>query len=123
MAAPTNGEFYAQNNSSSFNNSILTPRGVHQQEMHQSNNGNQKIYGNAPMATYNSNLEKGPTVTVNILVTAPDKDKVYRWLIGRNGTNIKLMQSTMTEVKDTPSENKIIKNIVKETVISKDIMS
>ncbi len=39
------------------------------------------------------------------------------------GDYIKLMQSTMTEVKDTPSENKIIKNIVKETVISKDIMS
>ena len=112
MATPIGGELYAQHNSSSFNNSILIPRGIHQQEIHQNKNGNHKIHGNASKATYenkhllpqtannsNSNLEKGPTVTVNILVTAPDKDKVYRWLIGRNGTNIKLMQSTGVSIQ------------------------
>jgi rRNA processing protein Krr1/Pno1 len=40
-----------------------------------------------------------PTVTINIPVNAPDKDKVYRWLIGRNGTNIKLMQSTGVSIQ------------------------
>ena len=34
-----------------------------------------------------------------LYVTAPDKDKVYRWLIGRNGTNIKLMQSTGVSIQ------------------------
>ena len=38
-------------------------------------------------------------ITVNIPVVAPDKDKVYRWLIGRNGTNIKLMQSTGVSIQ------------------------
>ena len=38
-------------------------------------------------------------VSVTNQVTAPDKDKVYRWLIGRNGTNIKLMQSTGVQIQ------------------------
>ena len=38
-------------------------------------------------------------IIVDMKVTAPDKDKVYRWLIGRNGTNIKLMQSTGVSIQ------------------------
>ena len=38
-------------------------------------------------------------VTKMLYVTAPDKDKVYRWLIGQNGTNIKLMQSTGVSIQ------------------------
>ena len=44
-------------------------------------------------------MENSRRIKVNILVTAPDKDKVYRWLIGRNGTNIKLMQSTGVSIQ------------------------
>ena len=40
---------------------------------------------------------------------------------GRDGY-MKLVQSTMTDVTDAPTENKIIKNIVKETVVSKDVL-
>lgn len=36
---------------------------------------------------------------------------------------IKIVQSAMKDVSDSPSENKIIKNIVKETVISKEVVS
>lgn len=36
---------------------------------------------------------------------------------------IKIVQSAMKDVSESPTENKIIKNIVKETVISKEVMS
>ena len=36
---------------------------------------------------------------------------------------IKIVQSAMKDVSDSPTENKIIKNIVKETVVSKEILS
>jgi hypothetical protein len=39
------------------------------------------------------------------------------------GEYIKIVQSAMKDVTESPIENKIIKNIVKETVISKEVMS
>ena len=36
---------------------------------------------------------------------------------------IKIVQTAMKDVSDSPTENKIIKNIVKETVVSKEILS
>ncbi len=36
---------------------------------------------------------------------------------------IKIVQTAMKDVSDSPTENKIIKNIVKETVISKEVLS
>ncbi len=49
-------------------------------------------------------------------------EKNPEWVDSEEGVGeyIKLVQCTMTDVKNTPNENKIIKNIVKETVISKD---
>lgn len=49
-------------------------------------------------------------------------EKNPEWISSEEGVGeyMKLVQSTMTDVKNTPNENKIIKNIVKETVISKE---
>ena len=50
----------------------------------------------AQNSSANSDTER---ISKMLYVTAPDKDKVYRWLIGRNGTNIKLMQSTGVSIQ------------------------
>lgn len=39
------------------------------------------------------------------------------------GEYIKIVQSAMKDVSESPTENKIIKNIVKETVISKEVLT
>ena len=44
-------------------------------------------------------------ISVRMAVVAPDKDKVYRWLIGRNGSNIKLMQSLVYQFKSIGSKD------------------
>ncbi len=111
MATPSASRenFLAPNNKTFGSKSFPTPQNdQHQQPLEHGQGGN-SLYGTTRMSpnshsTYAKHLrpqqmEKGPTVTVNILVTAPDKDKVYRWLIGRNGTNIKLMQSTGVSIQ------------------------
>ena len=74
------------------NDSILYPR-----RTMDSNAGSTTFPNN--MTNDAKHMEDSRKIKVNILVTAPDKDKVYRWLIGRNGTNIKLMQSTGVSIQ------------------------
>ena len=102
MATPSASRenFLAPNNKTFGSKSFPTPQNdQHQQPLEHGQGGN-SLYGTTRMSpnshyrgSSSSTNGKRPAVTVNILVTAPDKDKVYRWLIGRNGTNIKLMQS------------------------------
>ena len=53
------------------------------------------------------------------------EDKHPNWENTDKGRDeyIKIVQSAMKDVSDSPTENKIIKNIVKETVISKEVIS
>jgi len=53
------------------------------------------------------------------------EDKNPNWEntdMGR-GEYIRIVQSAMKDVTETPTENKIIKNIIRETLISKEVMS